>query len=210
MCQHHGGHRGLETMPKGDAAGFQTQRMHIDHVGSVQGDKSMGRTHETDAAPPWQIAVRLQLVGHHFRYGKLGDGLVQGYLQAIGKGGTLQSAVQKQRLCLAIQRAAQVRDCDVRRAKCLQFLQKGRGGLARCIERHAHRHQFVRLGFVGRAWRNVTHMDRQAPGRCIHRTGASPRNQPQVGQLSGQYPAKGLPQVFQGLRGQFFHQHLDK
>ena len=109
----------------------------------MQCHQAVGRAHEVDAAP-----AIVQLVSHHFRDRQLGQGFVQGLLQAFSQFGPWHDDVQKQHVGLAVVFPFQAVDSGSIRAQCGQFLDQRRCGLTLGVQANADGHQFLRQWLV--------------------------------------------------------------
>ena len=141
-------------------AGGQAQGLDGHDLAAVQGDQAMGRAHELHVAP----AVG-ELVGHDLGDGQLGQGLVQGLLQALGQRGARLQAVPEQGLGFAIGQALQLGHDLGAGTQGRQLLQQRRCGLAVGREGHGNGHQLLLHGLVGGLGSNVGNMHAEAARR---------------------------------------------
>ena len=130
MGQHDWGHAGFKAVPLCAVTRFQAQGFDIHHGAAVQGDQAVCRAHKVHAAPAWKLAVSFKLVAHHFRDGQFGNGLNEGFLQALGQARAFDGAVVKQSLGLAIRCALELRHGLGACTQSLQLFQQGRCGVA--------------------------------------------------------------------------------
>ena len=211
---HHRAHQGFKTVALRGATGAQAQRLDGHHGRAVQRDQAVRGAHKVNAAPAGQLAVGLQLVAHHLGDGQLGNGLVQGFLQAGVQRGAGDQAVVEQRLGLAI-------GCTLERghsgsgvgqvgAQCLQFFQQGGRGLALGIQAHAHGHEFLLNRLVLGLDRHMAHMGRQPARRGVGGDGSVGRGQALRPELVSQHRGEGIAQLLERLGGQLFHKQFDE
>ncbi|MDT4850103.1 hypothetical protein FQZ97_842440 [compost metagenome] len=162
-------------MALGGVAGPEPQRLHRHHAVAVQRHQAVRRAHKMHAGPAGLFAVGFELVAHDFGDGQLGDGFIERLLQTGGQVHAGHHAVVEQRFGLAVGRTLQAghgRGVGPQRPQALE--QRGRG-LAVRVQAHAHWHEFLRNGLVGRARGHGGHVRSQSARRgegCQGRVGS--------------------------------------
>ncbi len=171
----------------------------------MQRDEPMGRAHELHRGP----AV-VELVAHHLGDGQFGDRLVQCALQTVREWRTGRDGVDEQGLGLAITVATQLLHGLWVQTQRGEFLDQRRRGLARGVQAHRGRHEFLRHGPVGRARQDAGDMHRQPARAGIGRDHRIGRGQALFLQAAGQGVGERRSQRGQGLGRQFFDQEFDE
>ena len=210
VTQYHRVYRGFKPVPVRAVAGLQAQRLHRHHACAMQGHQAVGRAHKTHAGPAGHVAVRLQLVAHHFGNGQFGNGLQQGFLQAFGQRGTGHGTVVKQRFGFAIQHFFQPSHSGYIRAQSRQFFKQRRRGVARSVQTHCHGHQLLRHRLVSGLCGHIRHVRRQTARRGKSGQHRCRRRQPLRLELRQQDAGKRLSELFQRLGRQLFHKQFDQ
>jgi hypothetical protein len=149
--------RALESMALRDAAGREPEHRHRHHIFSVQGNQSMGGTHEVHGG----LAVG-QLVAHDLRDRQLGDAVQQRCLQTFRESDARQAAFEEHVLGVAFHAALAVARGGAFLLEPLRERGRRRAG---SIEADLRGHQLLRLGAIGRLVGDVLDAHREA-ARC--------------------------------------------
>ena len=165
----------------------------------MQRNQAVGGAYKLDIAP----AVG-QLVSHDLGNRQFCNRFEHGFLQALCQGRTLDGAVVKQRLGLAVGCALEAGHRRCVGAQGLQLLEQRGRGIARCVQPHGHRHEFLRDSLVGSLRGHCRDMRSQAARRGKGGERRSLGRQALGLELLEQHTGKGIAQLFKRLGRQLF------